>query len=300
MLKNIVSAYTTQNHSAKESKPKDSQVTDIDHDIKKLLFNKTLLLRFIYKRQQITISLRNNSKIVYFIDMIGKLLNFEHNVDINKIQFLLENKYDLKGFQHYFIIDLLSLYKKEITFDELNKEKQVFEVYINFQGSPDLYNSIDSVKMEDYNCKNSYRLNFFEDWKQATHIMYNNSKRILKMSVNDSDALWNSYFFPTDNNKSEKFYNVLTKNKLILLERKVPCRIFYLYEDKLVMRQPIVEPECTLENLLSKIDIMNNTYAVQIQGIHIENLGFNMNELYDIFHSPNGFLCICLHNKHKS
>ncbi|CAI8496034.1 unnamed protein product [Hanseniaspora opuntiae] len=299
MLKNIVSAYTSS-YSVKDSKPKESQVTDIDHDIKKLLFNKKLLVKFIYKRQHVTISLRNNSKIVYFIDMLSKLLNFEHNVDINKIQFLLENKYNLKGFQHYYIVDLFSLYKKEITFNELNKDKEVYEVYIDFHGSPDVYNSIDLVKVEDYDIKNASRLNFFEDWKQATHIMFNSSKKILKMTVNDSDDLWNSYFFPSDDINNNKFHNVITKNKLILLEKKVPCRILYLHDDKLVMRQPIAEPECTLEDLFSKIDTNNNPYVVQIQGIHIENLGFKVKELYDIFHSPNGFLYISLANRHKS
>lgn len=297
MLKNIVSAYTS-NHSDKQSKLKDAQVTDIDHDIKKLLFNKKLTVKFIYKRQQVTINLRNNSKIVYFVDLLGKLLNFEHNVDINRIQFLLERKYRLEGFQHYYIIDLLSLYKKEITFSELTREKEVYEVHIDFQGSPALYNAIDLVKVEDYGIKNTSRLKFFEDWKQATHIMFNSSKRILKMTVNDSDDLWNSYFFSTEDD--DKFYNVITKNRLVLLEKKVPCRILYLHSDRLVMRQPVVEPECTIEDLLLKIDVINNLYSVQIQGVHIENLGFNIKELYNIFHSPNGFLYICLANKHKS
>lgn len=299
MLKNIVSAYTG-NHGVKDSKPKESQVTDIDHDIKKLLFNKKLLVKFIYKRQNVTFSIRNNSKIVYFIDMLSKLLNFEHNADISKIQFWLQNKYKLKGFQHYYIVDLLSLYKKEITFNEITKEKEIYEVYIDFHGSYDAYNSIDLVKVEDYDTKNISRLSFFEDWKQATHIMFNSSKKILKMTVNDSDDLWNSYFFPTDDIESNKFHNIITKNKLILLERKVPCRILYLNDDKLVMRQPIAEPECTLEDLLSRIDTNNNHLAVQIQGIHIENLGFKVKELYNIFHSPNGFLYLSLANRHKS
>lgn len=299
MLKNIVSAYTTHHHSAKEHKQKEHHEVDIHHDIKHLLFNKKVLIKFIYKKQELVLRLRNNSKIVYFIDIIGKLLNFEHNVEIEKIQFLLENKYNLLNFQNYFIIDLLSLYKKEITFDAMNKEEEMYEIYINFNGNADDYNSLNVVTIPDYENKNDLRLKFFEDWRQATHIMFNNSKKMLKMTVNDSNDLWNSYFLSTDESTSQKFYNVLTKNKLVLLDKKIPCRFLYINDDKLVMREPVVVPDATLETLLPSMGIGLDTFVIQIQGIHIENGGFSLKELYEIFHSPNGFLYICLSPKHK-
>lgn len=299
MLKNIVSAYTTQHHHAKEHKKKENHVVDIDHDIKYLLFNKKVLIKFIYKKEEIVLKLRNNTKIVYFIDMIGKLLNFEHNVEMEKIQFLLENKYELFNFQHFFIIDLLSLYKKEITFDSLNKEMEIYKIHINFNGTPGLYNSLDITSVADFENKNVLRLKFFEDWRQATHIMFNNSKKMLKMSVSDSNDLWNSYFLSTDEGTSKKFYSVIMKNKLILLDKKIPCRLLYLNDKKLVMREPIAEPDSTLESFITKSELNIDSFVIQIQGIQIENGSFSLKELYDIFHSPNGFLYICLYQKQK-
>jgi len=113
MLKNIVSAYTTQHHHAKEHKKKENHVVDIDHDIKYLLFNKKVLIKFIYKKEEIVLKLRNNTKIVYFIDMIGKLLNFEHNVEMEKIQFLLENKYELLIFNTSLLLICCHFTKKK-------------------------------------------------------------------------------------------------------------------------------------------------------------------------------------------
>jgi len=263
------------------------------------LFNKKVLIKFIYKKEEIVLKLRNNTKIVYFIDMIGKLLNFEHNVEMEKIQFLLENKYELFNFQHFFIIDLLSLYKKEITFDSLNKEMELYKIHINFNGTSGLYNSLDITSVADFENKNVLRLKFFEDWRQATHIMFNNSKKMLKMSVSDSNDLWNSYFLSTDEGTSKKFYSVIMKNKLILLDKKIPCRLLYLNDKKLVMREPIAEPDSTLESFITKTELNIDSFVIQIQGIKIENGGFSLKELYDIFHAPNGFLYICLYQKHK-
>ena len=264
----------------------NTNVESIDKSIQELIFNNKLLIKVSYNNSSpIILNLRCNVKFIYYLDMILKLLNVvDIDNDDNKFKFTINGKYPLNN--NYTILTNFNIHDIFLE-DEVNETNLPI---INILKAENIDNSDTIVSIDQYDIKNKYRLDFFESWRQANYIMFKHSKNILKLNVKDSNDLWTSFFIKND---FESYINVITKNNLINLNEKIPVRVVYkTASEEIILRQPSVETNDTLHNvIIEKLEFDMNSKII-IQGFNIHNFHFTLKNLYQNFHSPDGFLYI--------
>ena len=264
----------------------NTNVESIDKSIQELIFNNKLLIKVSYNNSSpIILNLRCNVKFIYYLDMILKLLNVvDIDNDDNKFKFTINGKYPLNN--NYTILTNFNIHDIFLE-DEVNETNLPI---INILKAENIDNSDTIVSIDQYDIKNKYRLDFFESWRQANYIMFKHSKNILKLNVKDSNDLWTSFFIKND---FESYINVITKNNLINLNEKIPVRVVYkTASEEIILRQPSVETNDTLHNvIIEKLEFDMNSKII-IQGFNIHNFQFKLKNLYQNFHSPDGFLYI--------
>ncbi|OBA28132.1 hypothetical protein HANVADRAFT_1213 [Hanseniaspora valbyensis NRRL Y-1626] len=281
MLKNILNTYTSglSNHI-------NTNVESIDKSIEALIFNNKLLIKVSYNNSSpIILNLRCHVKFIYYLDMILKLLNVvDIDNDDNKFKFTINGKYPLNN--NYTILTNFNIHDVFLE-DEVNETNLPI---INIQKAEKINISDTIVSIDQYDIKNKYRLDFFESWRQANYIMFKHSKNILKLNVQDSNDLWTSFFIKSD---FESYNDVITKNNLINLNERIPVRAIYkTASEEIILRQPSVETNDTLHNVIvEKLEFDINSRII-IQGFNIHNFQFTLKNLYQNFHSPDGFLYI--------
>ncbi|XBW35838.1 hypothetical protein QEN19_001410 [Hanseniaspora menglaensis] len=283
MFKSIIDTYNIGVLSANHK-----NVESIDASIQELVFKNKLLLNVTYnKGPSILIDVRCNINFIYYLDMLLKLLNVVDIQDDNSYyKFTINGKHLLNN--NYNILTNLNIHN--IVIDESFTEENI--PTIDIQNDFNYKSSNNLVTIDKYDIKNKYRLDFFESWRQANYIMFKHSKNILKLSVKDSNDLWSTFFLSNDFNS---FSKVISKNNLINLNDKIPVRaVFKTSEKNVILRQPMVENKDTLENLIEDKLKIENPYKILIQGFLIQNLRFKLIQLYENFHSPDGFLYIVI------
>lgn len=282
MFKNIITPY--KNGVGKHS---DNHVESIEKSIEKLIFNNTLLIKISYNSSKsILLNVRCNVKLIYYLDMILKLLNV---VDIENddkyYKFIINGKYRLNN--NYSILTNLNVNNIILQNEIIAEDIPTIDIQRN------LVTEIKAdavVSIADYGIKNKYRFDFFESWRQANYIMFKHSKNILKLNVKESNELWTSFSL---NNDFQGFSQILNKNNLISLKERIPVRVVYkTAANKIILRQPIVDAQDTIWNVITNKLSINEHSKIVIQNFIIQNTQFKVAALYRNFYAPDGFLYI--------